>query len=452
MGYTNSQQIMHADITFVLKDEIPHVCIPYIDDILVKGPKSRYELGAGAYETIPGNPNIRRFIWEHLNDVNCVLQHLKVVSATVSGKKLVIAAPEVVIVGHTCNYSGRVPATSRIEAIIDWPPPQDVHDVRAFLGTAGVLRHFVKDYARLSAGLNKLLCKDQPFTFDEDARRSMDLLKHAVASSGAIRSIDYECGHPVHFCVDSSIHGYGAILLQLGESGERVPSRFMSGTWNHREQNYSQAKLELFGLFRALYEARIYLVGIDHFFVEVDTSYIKGMINNPDLQPNATINRWIAGVLLFNFTIIHTPAAKHLGPDGLSQCGTAQSDPLRDEGFEEWIDHQYSFLAQDRPHAAYTQSGESFRLPDHKVSQKGFKDIDRIKQFLAAPFRPADLSDTQFKQFVRRATRFFLQHGELYRKNKKGRAALIVPPERRIPIIRTTHDELGHKECATAVK
>ncbi|KAL5486251.1 hypothetical protein ACEPAI_7297 [Sanghuangporus weigelae] len=422
MGYTNSQQIMHADVTFILKDEIPHVCIPYIDDIPVKGPKSRYELGDGSYETIPGNPNIRRFIWEHLNDVNRVLQRLKVVGATVSGKKLIIAAPEAVIVGHTCNYAGRVPDASRVKTITDWPAPQDVHDVRAFLGTAGVLRHFVKDYARLSAGLNKLLCKDQPFFFDDDARRSMDLLKHAVAASGAIRSIDYESRRPVHFCVDSSIHGYGAILLQLSENDERIPSRFI-----------------------ALYEARIYLVGIDHFYVEVDASYIKGMINNPDLQPNATINRWIAGILLFNFTIIHTPASKHLGPDGLSRRGAAETDPPRDEGFEDWIDHQYSFLLHDLAEAAYAQTEVSFELPDHKASRKGYKIVDLIREFLAHPSRPADLSESQFKQFVRRATRFFLQNGQLYRRNEKGRAALVVPRERRTSIMKTAHDELGHK-------
>ena len=109
MGYTNSQQIMHADVTFILKDEIPHVCIPYIDDVPVKGPKTRYELPDGTYEPIAANANIRRFIWEHLNDVNRVLQRLRMVGATIFGKKIVMAAPEAVIVGHTCNYAGRIP-------------------------------------------------------------------------------------------------------------------------------------------------------------------------------------------------------------------------------------------------------------------------------------------------------------------------------------------------------
>ncbi|KIK73060.1 hypothetical protein PAXRUDRAFT_21273 [Paxillus rubicundulus Ve08.2h10] len=53
--------------------------------------------------------------------------------------------------------------------------------------------------------------------------------------------------------------------------------------------------------------------------LELDAKYVKGMINNPDLQPNVTINRWIAGILLFSFKLVHVPAEKHAGPDGLSR-------------------------------------------------------------------------------------------------------------------------------------
>ena len=60
---------------------------------------------------------------------------------------------------------------------------------------------------------------------------------------------------------------------------------------NERESRYSQPKLELYGLFRALRAYRLYLVGVKNLHVEVDAKYIKGMLNEPDLQPNATINR-----------------------------------------------------------------------------------------------------------------------------------------------------------------
>lgn len=74
MGYTNSMQIQHRDTTFLLQDEIPHVTMPFVDDIPVKGPASRYELQDGSYETLEGNPGIRRFVWEHMLNVNRVIQ------------------------------------------------------------------------------------------------------------------------------------------------------------------------------------------------------------------------------------------------------------------------------------------------------------------------------------------------------------------------------------------
>ena len=61
MRYMNSQQIMHADVTFILKNEMSNSTFPYIDDVFIKGPKTRYEIDEG-YKTIPGNTDIRRFI------------------------------------------------------------------------------------------------------------------------------------------------------------------------------------------------------------------------------------------------------------------------------------------------------------------------------------------------------------------------------------------------------
>ena len=37
MGYTNSVQIFHRDTAFLLQEEIPHVMVPFLDDIPLKG-------------------------------------------------------------------------------------------------------------------------------------------------------------------------------------------------------------------------------------------------------------------------------------------------------------------------------------------------------------------------------------------------------------------------------
>ena len=90
MGWTNSVPIFHDDVTFILQEEIPPVTVPYIDDVPVKGLKTRYELSDRSYETIPENLGIRRFVWEHVNNVNRVLQR----GGTFSGHKSVIRLVE----------------------------------------------------------------------------------------------------------------------------------------------------------------------------------------------------------------------------------------------------------------------------------------------------------------------------------------------------------------------
>ena len=119
--------------------------------------------------------------------------------------------------------------------------------------------------------------------------------------------------------MDTAIIAIGIILSQIDEQGRRRPSRYGSIPINERESRYSQPKLELYGLFRALRHFRLYISNVKNLHVEVDAKYIKGMLNQPDLQPNASMNRWIQGILLFDFKLIHVKAGNHKGPDGLSR-------------------------------------------------------------------------------------------------------------------------------------
>jgi len=63
-------QIQHRDLTFLLQDEIPDTAVPFVNDVPVKGSPTRYETGLNSFETIPENPGICCFVWEHLQNVN----------------------------------------------------------------------------------------------------------------------------------------------------------------------------------------------------------------------------------------------------------------------------------------------------------------------------------------------------------------------------------------------
>jgi len=82
----------------------------------------------------------------------------------------------------------------------------------------------------------------------------------------------------------------------------------------------------------------LYLIGVHNLVIKVDASYIKGMLSNPDVQPNTAINHWIATILLFDFKLVHIPTEKHKGPDGLSRCEPAPGKE-EDDDPEDWVDN-----------------------------------------------------------------------------------------------------------------
>ena len=85
MGWTNSVPIFHDNVTYSLKDEIPEVTIPYIDDVPFRGPATRYELPGGGYKTIPENSGIRKFVMEHFQNANRIVHRMKYAGGTFSG-------------------------------------------------------------------------------------------------------------------------------------------------------------------------------------------------------------------------------------------------------------------------------------------------------------------------------------------------------------------------------
>jgi len=74
MGWTNSVLIFHDNVTYILREEIPKYTLPHIDNMPIRGPETRYEKPAGRVETLERNPGIQRFVFEHLEAVNRILQ------------------------------------------------------------------------------------------------------------------------------------------------------------------------------------------------------------------------------------------------------------------------------------------------------------------------------------------------------------------------------------------
>jgi len=340
MGWTNSVPIFHDDVTYVLRDEIPHVTIPYIDDVPVRGPGSRYQDINGEYETIPENPGVRRFVWEHFQNTNRVCQRLKYSGLTISGLKTALCKAEFTVVGHLCSFEGRRPSTDRIGVIMRWPPLEDVSQVRQFLGVVGCVRMYIRDYTTLTRPLTRLLKADVEFEWTEKEQACMDAVKKAVAICDGHKPLNYEWDSEIGMAVDTSWKAIGIEVYQVDPTNpkKRYYAKFDSIPLNEREARFSQPKRELYGLKRALEHMQYWLSGCRRLVIETDAMYIKGMLDNPGMGPNATINRWIEQILMFHFKLRHV-RGKVFSPDGLSRRTAVPGDEIHintEDGYDEY--------------------------------------------------------------------------------------------------------------------
>ena len=441
MGYTNSPAEFQACMMFILQNEVPEKAGVFIDDIPIKGPTTYYPGPDGEPETLPENPGIRRFIWEHLNDVHRILWRIGEAGGTVSGKKMQLCQKEAVIVGHRCSVEGRFPTEDRAEKILKWPTPTNLKAVRGFLGLCGTVRIWIKDYSLIAKPLVSLTKKETEFHWGEDQEESFDRLKTLVASAPAIRPIDYHCDRPVYLSVDSSIHGIGFVLSQEDEAGRRVPARYGSLQISSVEARYAQSKLEMFGLFRALREYRHHLMGVKNLIIEVDAASIPGMLNKPDVQADNALNRWIAGVRLFRGKIVHVPGHKHKAPDALSRRGYQDDEPGPDPDPDSWVDDIALMVYPVKPPKPVTAWVRTITPLAEKEGE-----LEQILRYLVTMKPPKFASAKELKSFQRKSYRFFVTESGMYRQVKdRPPQKVVFGDANRQELMEDLHEKAGHR-------
>jgi len=381
--------------------------------------------------------------------------------ATFSGSKTQICRPEVLIIGQKCNAQGRSPDTSKVDKITKWPVLTTPKEVRSFLGLAGTMRIWIKNYSELVKPLTMLYHVKQEWIWGKEQQSAFDEIKRLVTTAPALRPIDYKSENPIILSVDSSKYATGMILSQHDDKGVRHPACFGSIPMSERESRYSQPKLELFGLFKALKHWCFYIIGAKHLKIEMDAKFVKQMLNEPDLQPNAVINRWIMGVLMFNFDLIHVPANSFRGPDALSRWPyhlEPQTEVLDED--DSWLDKVALYMRRvvrydSRELGAHHTDYNALELPSCFLSriQKNNK-LMQIRHFLNTLQTPSDMTPRALKRFLKKTERYFWVDQHLYRIHDKHGLPrrVIIEPETKQKILVEIHEHTGHRGIEAAEK
>ena len=101
-------------------------------------------------------------------------QHLRIVLETLREKKLYAKLSkcdfwlkEVSFLGHIVSAEGIRVGPAKIEAVVNWKSPQNVTEVRSFLGLAGYYRRFMRGFSVIASPLTKLLRKGIKFEWTD---------------------------------------------------------------------------------------------------------------------------------------------------------------------------------------------------------------------------------------------------------------------------------------------
>ncbi|MCH93889.1 enzymatic polyprotein, partial [Trifolium medium] len=253
----------------------------------------------------------------HLDHLHTVLQLLSDHQLFVKLSKCSFGMLEVDYLGHTVSGSGVTMDKDKVQAVLDWPIPANIKQLRGFLGLTGYYRRFIKAYATIASPLTDLLKKDN-FQWSESAHQAFSTLKQAITSAPVLILPNFS--QPFVLETDASSIGIGAVLSQQDH-----PIAYFSKKLGPTVQKQSAYLREFRAITEALAKFRHYLLG-HKFIIRTDQQSLKSLLDQTLQTPEQ--QAWLHKFIGFDFTIEYKPGKENLAADALSRMFTlAWSEP-----------------------------------------------------------------------------------------------------------------------------
>lgn len=303
-GLKNAPAIFQRMIDNVLKEFIGELCYVYIDDIIV--------FGGGNEE-------------EHLLRVEKVFSKLLKANLRVNIDKTEFLKTQTEFLGFLITNQGIKPNPNKIIAIRNIKKPENLKDLKSFLGLASYYRRFIRDFAKIAKPLTNLTRGDNAQTranqskkvkinMNEKEIEAFRHIKELLTSSEILVFPDFK--KPFILTTDASSFAIGAVLSQ-GEIGKDRPITYISRSLNTTEENYAANEKEMLAIIWALDNLRNYLYGAKKIKIMTDHQPLTFTLGNRN--NNAKLKRWKARLEEYNYELIYKPGCTNKVADALSR-------------------------------------------------------------------------------------------------------------------------------------
>ncbi|PNX96484.1 Ty3/gypsy retrotransposon protein [Trifolium pratense] len=263
---------------------------------------------------------------EHLKHLAAVLQVLQDNQLYVKLSKCSFGVLEIEYLGHVVSGEGVSMDKTKIQAVVDWPPPKNIKQLRGFLGLTGYYRRFIQSYAKIASPLTDLL-KKEAYTWTSQEESAFQKLKHAITTAPVLALPDFT--KPFVLETDASGIGIGAVLHQEGH-----PIAYFSKKLVPRNQRKSAYFREMLAIAEAIAKFRHYLLG-HKFIIRTDQKSLRNLMEQALQTPDQ--QEWLHRFLGYDFSIEYKPGKENVAADALSRVMTMA-----------WSEPQYKLLHQIR--------------------------------------------------------------------------------------------------------
>ncbi|XP_043262479.1 LOW QUALITY PROTEIN: uncharacterized protein LOC122403183 [Colletes gigas] len=263
-GLTNAPAVFQRAVNKALGNLRYKFALVYLDDILIPS------------ETVQ----------EGLERLERVLHALDVAGFSLNLKKCKFFQTTIEYLGREVSAEGIRPGAAKINSLLEAPVPENVRQVRQFMGLASYFRKFIPEFATRTACVTKLTKQDVPWCWGNEQEEARRYILEKLCSKPLLVIFDPTRETELH--TDASALDYGAILFQRLDNEWRVVAYFSRRTTTE-ESRYHSYELETLAIVNALKHFRAYLLGIN-FKIITDCNAVKATGTKKDLVPR--VARW----------------------------------------------------------------------------------------------------------------------------------------------------------------
>jgi hypothetical protein len=382
---------------------------------------------------------------DHLKNLEEVLKRLKYSGLTLSSKKCHLFQKEVQYLGHVVSGNGVAVDQQKVKAVQEWPIPNNLHELRSFLGLCTYYRRYVPGFASIAKPLTRLTEGQRRYSWDEECQEAFQKLKNALTNAPVL-------GYPQPeglfiLDTDASNVGLGAVLSQIQHGQEKVIGYF-SKTLSKPERNYCVTRRELLAVIKGVEHFYKYLYG-RKFLLRTDHAALKWLLQFKN--PEGQVARWIERLQEFDFDTEHRAGTAHKNADALSRRPCMELC-------------KHCHKAEEKEAATYRTAvtNDDWQPEELGRDQEGDPDLSLIITWKKEGRRPSWQEVARYSPTLKALwsqwDSLVLRNGLLKRviKNSEGaedRVQLVIPGSRRAEVMKEVHDGVtgGHMGVARTV-